>query len=584
MLKNLKTNLKSLKFGNDRIGGGNSNQPYITSPIPEGGSSLNSYDDFIIRGGIKSITNSKDDVIRLGKFMTDLKSPKGIFFVAKQEILSRTAVRTQVGGLLNEGIYSPIGTLLQAGSNAFGVHLPKQGLNPFATPRTYNSVVKNFQPSEDNRLVQLSEGKLSTPTSVLTYTGGPGSILGIGRTNIRFSDQRTGINNFQYNSPYFVGKQPKPDTIKDYKQPFGVSKKYNELIPNPGDRINLDILNQFNNFNSNVLNISVYNSGSTFPDNNISITSFNGAKTLDQTQINELASINFDRNTTTFSPKTFDFRASLRKDIKNSTIVVDSPSYNTSENKTVEGRINAGDPGNRSGKNLVSYTAGSGIGPIDKINSLPIYRSKSVDVTKPVNDLVKFRIACIDNINPAFKTFIHFRAFLNTISDSYNADWSTVKYLGRGENFYTYNGFARQLSLSWNVVAQSKEELIPMYQKLNYLASTLTPDYSPNGFMKGNLVQLTIGGYLYEQPGIISNLVYELDDQTPWEIGINDKGGNDPSVKELPHIIRVSGFNFFPIHNFRPQKQGLSFGKNKISYGPERYIALSNGENNNYDD
>jgi len=35
----------------------------------------------------------------------------------------------------------------------------------------------------------------------MTYTGGPGSELGAGNTNIRYSDQRTGINNYQAKSP-----------------------------------------------------------------------------------------------------------------------------------------------------------------------------------------------------------------------------------------------------------------------------------------------------------------------------------------------------------------------------------------------
>ena len=33
-LVNLRTNLKSLKFGKDRPGEGSSKQPYITTPIP----------------------------------------------------------------------------------------------------------------------------------------------------------------------------------------------------------------------------------------------------------------------------------------------------------------------------------------------------------------------------------------------------------------------------------------------------------------------------------------------------------------------------------------------------------------------
>jgi hypothetical protein len=191
---------------------------------------------------------------------------------------------------------------------------------------------------------------------------------------------------------------------------------------------------------------------------------------------------------------------------------------------------------------------------------------------------------------------MHFRAFLGPISDSYNAQWNGFNYLGRGEQFFTYGGFTRTISLSWTVAAQSKQELIPMYKKLNYLASTLTPDYSPNGYMRGNLVQLTIGGYLYEQPGFITGLTYEMQDDSPWEIGIGTtETPNDSSVKELSQIIRVTGFNFTPIHNFVPKKQELGFnnlgfnvtGSNAsgfvTQYGPERFIALENGANSNYD-
>ena len=49
-----------------------------------------------------------------------------------------------------------------------------------------------------------------------------------------------------------------------------------------------------------------------------------------------------------------------------------------------------------------------------------------------------------------------------------------------------------------------------MYRKLNYLASTLAPDYTDAGFMRGNIVRLTLGGYLYEQAGFISSLNYEV--------------------------------------------------------------------------
>ena len=117
-----------------------------------------------------------------------------------------------------------------------------------------------------------------------------------------------------------------------------------------------------------------------------------------------------------------------------------------------------------------------------------------------------------------------------------------------------------------------------MYKKLNYLASTLAPDYSEQGFMRGNLVRLTVGGYLYEQPGFITSLTYDVPQETPWEIGINENGGSDSSVKELPHMIKVSGFQFTPIHDFLVQKP------NSANNPTSKFISLSNGVNSNYDD
>ena len=77
--------------------------------------------------------------------------------------------------------------------------------------------------------------------------------------------------------------------------------------------------------------------------------------------------------------------------------------------------------------------------------------------------------------------------------------------------------------------------------------------------MGGPLVQLTMGGWCYELPGFISSMTLDVPQESPWEIGINDEGKIDPTVKQLPHIVRVSGFSFTPIHKFRPQKQKLTF-------------------------
>jgi hypothetical protein len=561
-LVTLKTNLKSLKYGHDRIYGASSKQPYIVDAIPEKETNPNftAYNnDYILRGGVFAARDSATDVLRLSKMFVDTTSPSGIFFTTKQQLLSRLSVRTQTSGLLNQGIYTPLNTLTEAGLVAFGGHVLKNGLgnsvNPFAGTGAYSTNENlygvritnqriNETDSELNRLLLIYNGlmlqqPITSPipdgftynngVNILSYSGGPGSILGVGKTNIRYGSNTTF-------SPS-VGVAEKPNIRK-----FSNDTLVNSALDNTDD-----------------------------------------------------SKINFGRSTYVYTPTAFDFRAKLRRGLTKSTVMSDAPSYVLGDGKTIENRVNLGNPGNRTGKNLISYTRGSGIGPVDQINAMAIYQSENVSHEHIVNDLVKFRIAAIDNTNPTQKTFIHFRAFLDNFSDNYNATWNPFTYLGRGENFYTYSNFTRTINLGWTVAAQSKEELIPMYKKLNYLASLITPDYTSKGYMAGNLVQLTIGGYLYEQVGFITSLTYDIPAESPWEIGINDRAtATDESVKELSHMIKVTGFQFTPIHDFVPSKQSISAFNSKgeanlgnynqeatlldgNTYGPQRYIALANG-------
>jgi hypothetical protein len=228
-LINLVTDLKSLKYGKDTPGGGYSGQPYIQAKIPDGLEPKSP--DFILRGGYLTVGDSLTDIKRLTKMFFDLKSPNGVLFIAKQNVLSNSAARTQTSGVINEGIYTPLNTLAQAGVIAFGGHLNKQGINPFAQTGAYaigdglyNSVVKPSQPLAENRLVSLFEAidkneairnwnfsgvNLNVgDNDILSYRGGPGSILGVGNTNIRFADKRTGNNNpLKVSNPdYFYGK------------------------------------------------------------------------------------------------------------------------------------------------------------------------------------------------------------------------------------------------------------------------------------------------------------------------------------------------------------------------------------------
>ena len=74
--------------------------------------------------------------------------------------------------------------------------------------------------------------------------------------------------------------------------------------------------------------------------------------------------------------------------------------------------------------------------------------------------------------------------------------------------------------------------------------STLTPDYS-NNLMRGSLHRLTIGNYSDAQLGILNSLTYNIPNDSPWEISLDEPEGGSKTLI-LPHIIEVS-MTFTPI-------------------------------------
>ena len=597
-LIDLTTDLKSLRYGKDRVGGGSSKEPFVTdsinsSPGDTGGP------DFLLRAN--TLQHVGDDLSRMGKFMI---SPKGLQFAVKQNVLSRSGVRVQSNSdidfnPINDGVYLPTSTLAQVAVNATGGHLLKQGINPFRNTKPddantgigfidsilnaelplsqpmYSQRVKNDQSPSENRLTQLVSSK-----------------IGVSQSNSNnnpinsFLDQITGSGV----GGFFGGilnNLIKPSSANG----LNISQNANEILRyngGPGSALGIG-----QTAIDRVVDSQAYTENRDFSKYNYLL---NYSNIIGKTG---------DGVYSTSTPKgttMVDFRSDLigaQKDGINKDVLSTSLSYTNSKER-LGGRVNMGDPG-RKGRNLINYNigvqeGGKPTGPLDKINALPLYSSpQMITDTAVINDLVKFRIGILDNNKEGnYKTYIHFRSFIDSFSDNYSADWQTHKYMGRGESFYSYGGFKRQISMAWTVAALSIDELIPMYQKLNFLASSLAPDYSSEGYMQGNIAYLTMGGYCYEQPGIITGMNISPMKESPYEIGIaSSSGANDGGgkTKELAMYVNVTGFNFIPIHNFVPRiQQNEYFGAltedgngNYISkFGEERFIALTNAKNNNY--
>lgn len=151
---------------------------------------------------------------------------------------------------------------------------------------------------------------------------------------------------------------------------------------------------------------------------------------------------------------------------------------------------------------------------------------------------------------------IHFRAYLDSLNDNFNGNWNSFNYIGRGESFYTYQGFDRGVDFSFKVAAMSRGELMPLYKRLNYLTSTTAPSYSKDGFMRGTMVRVTIGDYLRAVPGFISTIGLSWGTNYPWEL---DSGNRLPSVLD----VNVS---FTPIHTFAPQSNYVDVNTGRNFY------------------
>ena len=169
-------------------------------------------------------------------------------------------------------------------------------------------------------------------------------------------------------------------------------------------------------------------------------------------------------------------------------------------------------------------------------------------------DLIKFYFDIYEG-GDSMSGRINFRAFLDSISDDYQGSWNKFNYAGRGEPFFTYDNFDRQIGFSFKIVAQSRHEMKPLYRKLNYLVSSTAPTYK-DGRMRGTYAIITIGNLIRKVPGFFSSISLNWQKDYPWEItmdapedGLDTKGVS--KMLELPHVLDVR-CSFTPVHSFIP--------------------------------
>ena len=534
----------SIPYGNDTIGGGNSNQPYITTSIPlpnqftgyvgnPGGM------DEVLRGGSRRDLIATQDVQRIEKWFKDTKFPGAQRFLSKQKQLSRQRNLRVTGTLPLDSLYRFDNTLAQIVANQTGyLHLLKQGGAPLPDAvLEYSKIYKVLSDNNQNKLVYLYQDKISNTSTVVENAAAAG-LFGIAPgSNLVLQSYPGG---------------PGPGNVNG----FGLT-----IIPRTSFTPS-----QYKDFPSNVL---------TFDQKNIAqVGTTNGYKVYQGGSIFNIE----------------DFRRVIA-DQGNSTqnaSLADPTNYISFNRYTAQGaNFQNADSGRR---DLVrkSYVIGSyedgqpstKSPSVDQLSLKPLYIDSAVDDTVP-NDFIKFYISAISNNDPQNETFIHFRAYLqSSIRDSYGADYSDFRYVGRGDKFYVYQGFTRTIGFQLSVVALHKAELLPLYRKLNYLLSLMAPDYEPtSGVMRGNIVKLTMGDYLNEVPGIITKIDVDIPEDSSFDLARDLDGDIDNTTAQLPMLVNLD-ISFTPLHNFIPQKVSDNYVTNPQDQNSMNSPFISLGNKN----
>jgi hypothetical protein len=327
-------------------------------------------------------------------------------------------------------------------------------------------------------------GDSVNPVTLQSYFGGAGSLYGIGRTRIRTTgDSVTNKSDNSYNKDRINNFLP-----LSYKSIQVIGDRLKEASPN------LSAINSYLTDSSGVVS----------------------SKNLEKTYL----------------PLEYNYGISTNKgdaassvDAINSISITDSVTFYQNVQRTMAdiGNLPQGvSPSSTYGKDIIKFR-------IEILNNNKISVNDSDGVKIPNTEVYAFR------------------AYLNELSDGIDAKWDAYRYMGRGEEFYIYNGFTRDVNVGFTVFAHSQPEMKHIYQKVNNLMSSFAPDYSTAGLMRGNIGYLTVGDYLYRVPGVFTSMKITNLLETHWEINL------DGGEYELPKLMNIN-MAFKPIHSFVPRR------------------------------
>jgi hypothetical protein len=204
----------------------------------------------------------------------------------------------------------------------------------------------------------------------------------------------------------------------------------------------------------------------------------------------------------------------------------------------------------------------------DKVNALDVYNDTKARLDRSevypagAEDLIKFYF---EDGNQGINV-MPFRCTMTGFSDSFSPGWDRIDIMGRPDGAYLYTSFERSISFNFIVAAMSRSEMIPMWRKLNLLASYTMPDFDGRGGRPaGPFMRLTIGSLFQQTPGFLTSLSYTIPDDATWDIA--EDVANNTLAKQLPMVVEISAA-FTMVGDYRPQLGGRVYSLQGINGGP----------------
>jgi hypothetical protein len=561
------TKFKSLKFGSDKPGGGTSLEPIIQKPIKDNN----------LVGMEKTIADTaaenRDRISRLIK-----STPRGINFINKQSGLQLSNTRlelpkTNIFGVgintstrLTPSTFYNKETLLAQEGGDIGDHFDRFGLTPFMEDSyKYINIATSNNTDKNNRLVGL-QNKLETKYYKLT----PGVSITQSSVNIlkskvkgilggvsTFTNTLAGISNIFGGSPFLNSINNTISGISRLVSPF-LSPTIDQYIGGPGSKFGIgttnirrfDYTNDLDKFNS-LKELSDTKSKSSKIEKKY-LGDYLRASVLNNSNNPYSQEVKLELPVAEVATNF----AKLNKQISNASSVSYNGANVSVSNATVKysykTKIQPAIPPQNHGFDRHS-----------KIFDYITNDSNRLDGMYDRNDGENMSVV-FQLINPFTAQNLHriiFPAYINGFKVNSNATWNDVSYIGRSESLYVYSKFKRTVSFNLQIPCFNIIELRERHRALGALESSLAGQYNDNK-LGGILTRLYLGNYLKGETGIITDISYDIPNDSSWDID-----------EQLAHNINVS-INFTVIHNDLPtyRRDGGFFSKT-IPNGANYFIS-----------